>query len=414
MNFTPVALAYASILRQKRRAILTMLAISIGIAAVITIMAAGKGMQRLVLGQLEVFGPGTISIEVKVPSAKQGSSDNAVGLASGIVITTMKDRDLQDILKYPNIEAAYGMVSGQEVVSYGGQIKKTVLFGYGYSAPVVEKFTVAEGRYYSKEEEESLATVAVLGSKAREKLFGDEDPIGKNIYIRGKTYRVIGALAPRGSAFFIDMDNIILIPTKTMQKKLLGIDYVPHIMAKLRDNSQTVATVEDLKEILRSNHLITDPARDDFAIDTMADATKTLNTVTEGITLFLVALVCVSLLVGGVGIMNIMYVSVAERTFEIGLRKAVGAREKDIWWQFLFEAVLITLGGGVVGIIFGALLAFIVYLLAESFSLRWVYVISLSSIILAVSFSAFIGLVFGLYPARKAARLNPIDALRKE
>ncbi|MBI5729346.1 MAG: ABC transporter permease [Candidatus Magasanikbacteria bacterium] len=414
MNLTPVNLAYASIRRQRRRAILTMLAISIGISAVITIIAAGKGMQRLVLGQLEVFGPGTISIEVKVPSAKQGSSDNAVGLASGIVITTMKDRDLRDILKHPNIEAAYGMVSGQEAVSYGGQIKKTVLFGYGASAPEVEKFTVAEGRYYSKEEEESLATVAVLGSKAREKLFGDEDPIGKNIYIRGKTYRVVGVMASRGSAFFIDMDDIILIPTKTMQKKLLGIDYVPHILAKLKDNNQTASTVEDLKEILRSNHLIADPSRDDFAIDTMADATKTLSTVTEGVTLLLVALVCVSLLVGGVGIMNIMYVSVAERTFEIGLRKALGARKKDILWQFLAEAILVTLGGGVAGIILGAILALIVYLAAESFGLQWVYVISLSSVILAVSFSAFIGLLFGLYPARRAAALNPIEALRKE
>ncbi len=413
-NFASLQVAYDALRRQKRRTILTMLAISIGIAAVITIMAAGKGMQKFVFSQLDVFGPDTISIEVKVPSAKQGSTDNAVGLASGIIITTMKDRDLQDIMKHPNIAAAFAMNSSQEAVSYGGQIKKVILFGYGSSAPEVEKLELAEGRFYTKEEEDSLAAVAVLGSKAREKLFGDDDPIGKNIYIRGKPFRVIGLLQSRGAAFFIDMDNIITLPTKTIQRKLLGIDYIPHIMARLKDGSKVESTVEDLKATIRANHGIVDSSRDDFAIDTMADAAKTLGTVTDGITLLLVSLVCVSLLVGGVGIMNIMYVSVAERTFEIGLRKAVGAKKADIMFQFLSEAVMVTLGGGVVGILLGAGAALGIYFLATSFGFKWVYDISLASVGLAVGFSAGIGLLFGYYPARRAANLHPIDALRRE
>lgn len=411
MNFTAVHLAYGSLIRQKKRSLLTMLAISLGISAVITIMAAGQGMQRFVLGQLDAFGPDSLSVETRVPSSKKNTS----GLNSvGITITTLKNRDVDTMLKNPNIVAAYGMVSGQEAVSYQGQIKKVMLMGHGYGMPLVEKFDMAEGRFYSREEEDGLAQVAVLGYTAKEKLFGDEDPIDKTIYIRAKPFRVIGVMAKRGSAFFIDMDNQITLPTKTMQKKLLGIDYLQMIIAKMRDGSTWQGTTQDLAEAIRLNHDITDPNRDDFVINTTANAQSTLTTIMGGVTMLLVALVCISLIVGGVGIMNIMYVSVAERTFEIGLRKSVGARPRDILVQFLMEAILITLGGGVAGIVLGAIVALLIYVAATSFGFKWVYSIPLSSILLAVSFSAFIGLIFGLYPAKKAAALNPIDALRRE
>jgi len=186
------------------------------------------------------------------------------------------------------------------------------------------------------------------------------------------------------------------------------------IVAKAKDREQIKQTVSELEEIIRENHDITDPNKDDFAVNTMEEAASMLSTVVNGLTFLLVALVCVSLLVGGVGIMNIMYVSVTERTFEIGLRKAVGAKNKDILWQFLSEAVILTLSGGFFGIILGAILALVIYWVAVSYNFIWVYSIPISSIILAVGFSAIIGLIFGIYPAKKAANLNPTEALRKE
>lgn len=406
-----IELAYGALKRQRTRTVLTMLAIAIGIAAVITINAAGAGMQRFVLAQMDAFGPDGIYIETRVPSNKKG--DNDFG-ALGITITTLKESDVRQIVQHPDIVAAHGMVTGQEAVSYQGRIKKIMLNGRGASMSEIEKFEMAEGRFYEQDEEDSLATVVVLGSKVKDYFFGDDESVGKIIYIRGKTFRVVGAMKPRGTAFFLDNDNVIYIPTKTMQKKLLGIDYYQAISARLESDTPIKQAAEDLTELLRTNHEITDPAKDDFAVHTTAEAAETLSTVTGGLTLLLIALVCISLLVGGVGIMNIMYVSVAERTFEIGLRKSLGATKQAILWQFLAEAILITLGGGVIGIILGTMAAALIYFLATSLGFKWVFSITLTSIFLSVGFSVLIGFIFGLYPARQAAQLSPIDALRKE
>lgn len=411
---TNIKLAITSLLAQKTRSVLTILGISIGIAVVITILAAGRGLDKFIMSQLEVFGSDTLSIEVKIPSTKGSSTENAIGQSSGVTITTLKNSDTVDVGKHPNIVAAYGWVIGQAVVSYQGQIKTVTLVGQGYNMPEVEKFSLAEGRMFTKEEEDSLTQIAVLGSSVKEKLFGDDTASGKTIYIKGKPFRVAGTAVKRGASFGMDMDNMIILPTKTMQKRILGIDYVRNIIAKMKDKNLSKQTVEDLNQIIRANHDITDPNKDDFTINTMEEAVSILGSVVSGITFLLVALVCISLVVGGVGIMNIMYVSVSERVFEIGLRKALGARSKDILWQFLFESVLLTFIGGVVGVIIGALLALLVYFIAISNNFNWVYSIPIFSIILSVGFSAFIGVLFGLYPAKKAAQLNPIDALRRE
>ena len=411
---TTIQMAFNTLKRQRLRSVLTILGMAVGISIVITIMAAGRGLNYLVLGELDTFSPDLISIETKVPSVKQTSNENAFGQATGITITTMKNQDIDDVKKHPNILSAYGMVFSQDIISYDGQTKTTLVLGEGYTMPEVEKFDLAEGRIFDQDEEQSLAQVAVLGYTVKDKLFGDEVATGKTVYIKGKPFRVVGVAAKRGSAFFMDMDNVVILPTQTMQKRILGIDYVRQIIAKMKNRELAEQTVEDLAEILRMNHDITDPDKDDFAINTMDQAKQMLGTVVEGITFLLVALVCISLIVGGVGIMNIMYVSVVERTFEIGLRKALGAKKRDILWQFLSEAVIITLAGGMVGIILGFGLALLVYLTATYYGLKWVYSIPLSSIFLAVTFSAFIGLLFGIYPARKAANLNPIEALRRE
>ncbi len=414
MFISNLKLALISLKAQKTRTVLTTLGIAIGIAVVITIMAAGRGLDKLVMGQLDIFSPNTINIETKVPSAKKTSNDNAVGQSTGITITTLNDKDIETVKKHPNIVSAYGVVIGQAIVKYGGLTKTVLLWGEGANMPDVEVFNLASGRLYTADEENSLYQVAVLGSVVADKLFGADSAVGKSIYIKGKPFKVVGVAAKRGAMFGMDMDNVIYIPTKTMQKRILGIDYVRQIIAKAKDKAEIKHTVQDLELSIRENHDITDPNKDDFAVNTMEEATAILSNVINGLTFLLVALVCVSLLVGGVGIMNIMYVSVTERTFEIGLRKAIGAKNHDILMQFLMEAVTLTVMGGIVGIILGAILALIVYWVAVSYEFVWVYSIPVSSILLSLGFSAFVGLLFGIYPAKKAANLDPIEALRRE
>jgi len=412
MFITNTKLAVTALKAHKTRSILTILGISIGIAIVIAIMAAGKGLDKMIQGQLDAFSPATLNIETRIPTSKKAAG--AAAQATGMIVTTMKNKDVEAVAKYPNIAAAYGYITGQAVISYQGQTKTSLILGEGYNMPEVEKFSVSEGRMFTKEEDDSLSQVAVLGATVKNKLFGDDTAAGKTVYIKGKPFKVVGVAAKRGAAFFMDMDNMVILPVKTMQKRVLGIDYVMAIITKMKDMNQADATVADLTALMRERHNITDPNKDDFVVHTMSQAMNMLATIVNGITFLLVALVCISLVVGGVGIMNIMYVSVTERVFEIGLRKAVGAKAHDILMQFLFEAIIITVMGGLVGIVLGAILALIIYLIAISYNFVWIYAIPLSSILLSVGFSAFVGLLFGIYPAKKAAALDPITALRAE
>lgn len=408
--------ACQSLLKQKVRTILTVLAISIGIALVVTVFAAGDGLRGMVAGELETFGTGVVEIEVKVPNVSKTSNENASGMAMGNTITTFKNDDVEAMRQHENIKYIYGAMMGQEAISYGDEMKKMFLMGVGFEAPLVDETEVMMGRFFTKDEEYSLARVVVLGYGAWEKLFDGSDPVGEDITVKGKKYKVIGVLAERGSAFFFNLDDMVYVPLRTFQKRIMGVDYVTFAVAKMNDPSQGTQTQLDLTEILREQHGITtdDFDKDDFAVNTMDEAADMMGSVINSITILLVALVCISLVVGGVGIMNIMYVSVAERTFEIGLRKAVGAVRRAILWQFLLEALMITLGGGAVGIVFGAGLAYLVAVLARSYGLTWTYHVSLFSILISVGFSVLIGFIFGIYPARKAARLDPIEALRRE
>jgi putative ABC transport system permease protein len=411
---TPSQIALQSLLKNKVRTFLSVLGVVIGISAVIIVLSVGQGIKGFMVSQLTSFGTDFIQVEVKVPNAAHTSSENVTGLALGITVTTLKDSDRLAIMKLDNIKNAYSATIAQDLVSYQDTNKQTMIFATSASYIDIDPVKVAEGRFFTDDEDMSLARVVILGPELKTDLFGDEDPIGKEIKIHKSSYRVIGVMGSKGSASFINFDTMIYMPLHTAQKLILGVDYVPLILAYVYDNSISELTAADITSLMRERHGITDPIRDDFAVTTQAEAMAILDTIVGAITLLLIAIAGISLVVGGIGIMNIMYVSVAERTFEIGLRKAVGAKKKDILDQFLLESIFITFAGGIIGIIFGILFALMITLIAKYLNYNFAFVVPISSLILASGVSIIVGLLSGYYPARSAASLDPIVALGKE
>ena len=412
-NFSEIAIT--ALFRHKLRAVLTILSITVGITAVIVVLSAGQAIEDFITGQITMFGTDWIEIEVKVPATAQTSMENAGGIAQGITITTLKEKDMEEIKKYPNISDAYAGAVGSEVMTYQDKNKIGMIFGVTEGFSRVDTGEVAEGRFFTDAEDKGLAKVVVIGSRLKETFFGDEDAIGKTIRIKKHNFKVIGVMAERGSAGAFSMDDMVIMPLRSLQKLIMGIDYVSFILGTLKDKSLGNMTVADLNLVMRDLHDITDPIRDDFAIMTADQAMNMMDVVTGAIKILLFALACISLVVGGVGIMNVMYVSVAERTFEIGLRKALGAKYANILNQFLTEAVIITFIGGILGIVLGIFLTFMISFIATNFlGFTWKFYISIIYIALAVGISVLVGLLSGIYPARSAASMEPIVALRKE
>lgn len=414
MFFLSIKIALKTLVRHKMRTFLTVLGVVVGISAVIIIFSAGESVKAYFLSQLDVFGSNWIEIEIKVPNTSQVSAENAIGQAQGISITTLKNSDIEAVSKLPNIKYVYGGVTGQELVSYQETNKRILLFGAGANVSKIDKSNLEAGRWYTLEEEKSLANVVVLGWEVKEDLFGDNDPLGKDIKIKNSKFKVIGVIEKKGATLGMNMDTFIFMPLETLQKKIMGIDHIMFMIAEPVDVNKSDETAAAMTDLMRQRHDITDPNKDDFAVITMKETQDIINNVFSGVTLLLTALVALSLIVGGVGIINIMYVSVTERTYEIGLRKAMGATQSNILWQFLWEAIFITFLGGILGIIFGIGILNIITIVATSIGFEWPLVIPLKAVILACSFSITFGIVFGYYPARRAAALNPIDALRYE
>lgn len=401
------------------RTILTTLGIMIGIATVILVLSAGEGFKSYINSQIEIYGSNTVFIEVSVPaSTKQRSSSNggqqtANSTASNAVpITTLKNRDINDIKQLPNVLNSYGAVLSQEITTYKNTSKNAFIFGADASRFDIDGGELAIGRPYTEEEDLALSQVAVLGSRISEDLFGEEDPLDKLIRVGNYNFKVIGVYESRGG--FSGEDDQVFIPLSTLQKKIMGIDYLLYAVVQLEDKSKADLTSLDMADILRRNHYINDPARDDFKITTQEETMEIFDTILQAITFLLIAIATISLIVGGVGIMNIMYVIVTERIGEIGLKKALGARNKDILYEFLIEAVILTLIGGFFGILGGAFFSFIVSKIAQGFGLTWDFIVPIWGIIIAVSVSAIIGIIFGVFPAKNASKLNPIEALNKE
>lgn len=391
-----------------------MLGVVIGITAVIVVVSAGSGLEQYITSQVEVFGSDTIEVEIKTPNTEQTSIENATGFVGGISVTTLKIEDAEAINEHPNIRDSWYGAMTQDILSYRGEISKTLMMGMNSSFVDIDKWEVAEGRFFTKEEDKSLAKVVVIGSEVRRKLFGEGDAVGQNIKINRVNYRVIGVMEERGSMMFFEWDDMALLPIRTVQKRIMGIDHITFIFSEMIDPSIDDQTVEDIRMTLRERHGTTSLKDDDFAVISMEQANEMLSVVFQGLTILLLALVSISLVVGGVGIMNIMYVSVTERTSEIGLRKAMGARREDILYQFLWESLILSFIGGIVGIVLGNLISWLIAFAASSQGFEWNFQLSLGGIALAVIFSALVGLIFGIYPARRAAAMNPIEAMRFE
>lgn len=428
-----------SIKGNKVRTGLTVLGIVIGIASVIIVYSAGEGISGLVYSQVESFGGiDLIETEVKAPTGKKGvaaEQQSAIAIAQGAQITTLTLEDMTDVSKLPNVRNAYAAILGQEQVNYGDQSKKTFIFGTTASIVDIDKTEIDYGRYFSDTEDKSEIPVAVLGYKMKDKLFGDSDPLGKYIKIRKVKFLVIGVAKERGAVMTLDYDNFVYVPIRTLQKRILGIDHVMFMMHQLKDPDLADQTAEEARLVIRENHSIastplefkpgepvvknlgegmTDIGKDDFRVVTMKESLGVLDTVTGAITLMLLAIVAISLVVGGVGVMNIMYVIITERTAEIGLRKAVGAKYNDIMLQFLVESLIITLIGAAAGVLAGAGVSYLISLGANYYGLDWRFSVPLKAYYVSLAFAVVFGLGFGIYPARKAARLDPIEALRQE
>ena len=393
----------------KMRSFLTMLGIIIGVAAVIAIISVGAGAQELLLDQVKAMGTNLVAI---LPGASDDQGPPAA--AFGIEVTILKYTDALEIKKLPNIVAVSAYVTGRGTASYFNNVKDLNYTGVMPEYPIVEDTAVELGRFIKQEDMDGLARVAVLGSQAAKDLFGQDAALEKQIKINQVMFRVVGVMKERGSSGLQNQDEQIFLPLLTAQKIMLGIEHVAYIRAKVDKEENIDPAISRIKEVLRFKHHIKDITKDDFSVRSTAQALDILSSITQALKMFLGAVAAISLIVGGIGIMNIMFVTVTERTREIGLRKAVGAKRRDILLQFLVESAVMTLVGGLIGIILGVSISAAITLGVNYFGYNWKLIITLPSVLTAVFMAAAVGLVFGLWPANRASLMSPMEALRKQ
>jgi ABC-type antimicrobial peptide transport system permease subunit len=398
----------------KGRSLLTMLGIIIGVAAVIIIMSVGAGAQSLILSQVKSLGSNLVGV---LP----GKSDKSGPPASvlGVVVTTLKYDDalaLENVQRFPHVLSYVAYTKGFGTLTWNAESYDTSLAGSTVGYLSTEGGEVDQGRFFTSDEERNLSRIVVLGSTVKKELFGETNPIGQRIKINKKTFEVIGVMKERGTVAFQNYDDQVFIPLLTMQKIVSGVSHLGLMRIKIDSSENIAPTIADIEVMLRERHDINDPSglSDDFSVLNAAEALNLLSTITNALKYFLASVAGLSLLVGGIGIMNIMLVAVTERTREIGLRKAVGAKKFHIMYQFILEAIFVTVSGGLIGIVIGVIVSFLIAQVAQYLKYAWEFSISPISIFLAVFVSATIGVVFGLFPALKASRLDPMEALRHE
>jgi putative ABC transport system permease protein len=406
--------AIKSLQTNKSRTMLTILGIVIGITAIMMVMSLGKGAQNLILGEIQSIGSTTIMVNPGRES-KGFSPATALNL---LFNDSLKERERAALARKENVPYADEidpMIAGSEVVLRNNLKYRAMIVGSSEATTDIFNMYPQEGVFFSADDVAARADVAVIGKRIKDELFDNENAIGEKIKINGTNFRVIGILPDKGPSSLMNFNESVYIPYTTAQKYILGFKYFNHIIIKTESEQMIDRTVEDIKITLRNLHNITDPEKDDFHIETQADLVKTVSQVTNILTAFLAAVAAISLLVGGVGIMNIMLVSVTERTREIGLRKALGATKKDILTQFLLESITLTASGGLIGIIMGSSFSFLVSLaLRKLYALNWTFSFPVIAALLGLGVASLVGLVFGIYPARQAASKSPIEALRYE
>lgn len=396
-------MAWASLVANKLRSLLTMLGIIIGVAAVIALVSIGNGVKQDIEDSISSLGSNLLVVlpgAPRTPGARpsQGS------------MKSLKISDYEAIAKLEGVKAASPMTNGSYVVIYQNKNWTTSVAGVNSNFQDVNNWTMTSGRFFSDKNVQNRERVAVVGQTVVKNLFADEDPVGKEIRVKNIPFRVIGVLKSKGNGTMgNDQDDTVLIPYTTSMERVEGIDYLHRVYVVAKDDEGIDRLQADIENLLRVRHNIKDTNLDDFNIQNMKSIMETVAQTTGTFTLFLGAVAAISLVVGGIGIMNIMLVSVTERTREIGVRKALGATYSVIVTQFLIEAVVISLMGGFIGIAFGIGASKVIGMVSGMST-----VVSVPTIIMSFAFSMAIGLIFGIYPARKAAKLNPIDALHYE